>query len=168
MSLFLAAALAVQLTGPLPPPADAPGGVEASAGGIRLSVGVQELRHADSASGEIGLEVRLPWRILGILDPVMGLAMTSRASTFGYAGVALNLPMGSRVGVTPSFSTGLYSRGGGKDLNNAVQFRTGLRLAVRVHRGARFGVELVHLSSAGLANPNPGVEALVLVYEVPF
>ncbi len=169
MSPVLAAALVLQLAAPLePPPPDPSAPPEEATGGIRISAGVHELRHADSASGEVGVEARLPGRFLGVVGPVVGFTVTTTASTFAYSGLALDLPVGSRVRVTPSFSAGLYARGGGKDLNNAVQFRTGLELAVRISRRARVGVEVTHLSSGGLATPNPGVESLVLVYEIPF
>lgn len=171
MSSILAAALVLQLAGPVqtepppPPPSRTP---DEASGGIRLTAGVHELRHADSASGEAGVEVRLPWRAFGVVGPVAGVTVTSTASTFAYSGLALDLPVGSRVRVTPSFAAGLYARGGGKDLNNPVQFRTGLELAIRISPRARVGVEVTHLSSGGLATPNPGVESLVLVYEIPF
>lgn len=178
MPLLVAAAFALQVSGTVPPraqtpeppshEADRPAAPVEARGGIRVSVGVQELRHADSATGEAALEVRLPWRLPGSLAPFAGVAITTSAATFAYGGFAVDVPVGPRLRVTPSFATGIYGRGSGKDLNHPVQFRTGLEIALRLGTGARLGLEVTHLSSGGLATPNPGVESLMLVYEVPF
>ena len=168
---LVAAALSLQISGAVahhpPPPPEDPDPPEA-AGRFRLSAGVLELRHADSAVGEAGLEVHLPWRGPGGVQAVVGLAVTSKVASYGYAGLAFDVPLGAQVRVTPSFAAGLYTPGEGKDLNNPLQFRTGLGLAVRIREGSRLGVEVSHLSSGGLATPNPGVESLVLTWEIPF
>ena len=69
--------------------------------------------------------------------------------------------------LTPSLAPGLYREGGGKDLGHVIEFRSSVKLAYRFDNRARLGLDLYHLSNAGLANRNPGANALMLTYSMP-
>ena len=100
--------------------------------------------------------------------PFVGLTATSDAATYGYAGIALDIFFGNRWVATPTFAAGLYGNGDGKDLGNAIEFRSGLEVAYRFDDYSRLGLSFTHISNAGIGERNPGVESLILFYSVPF
>ena len=170
MSVVIAALLAVRLAGPPPPDSLTVETSEAvvASGRSALSLGVLELRHGDSAVGQVGVEVRMPWGRTGPVSPLVGFTLTSAVSAFGFGGIAVDIPLGARLRIAPSFAAGLYVPGEGKPLHGPLQFRTALAFTIRVAGERRLGIALTHVSNGGLAVPNPGVESLALVYEVPF
>ena len=48
-----------------------------------------------------------------------------------------------------------------------MQFRSGIEAGWRFGKGLRVGLELYHLSNAGLEDLNPGEESLVLTFALP-
>jgi hypothetical protein len=84
-----------------------------------------------------------------------------------YAGIRMDLYLTNKIVVTPSFASGLYERGDGKDLGHAIEFRSGLDLAYRRKNGARIGAEFHHLSNASLDENNPGTETFLFTYSIP-
>ena len=93
---------------------------------------------------------------------------TTDAATYGYAGIGVDVFFGPRWVATPTFAAGIYGNGDGKDLGNAVEFRSGLEVAYRFDDRSRLGLSFTHISNAGIGDRNPGVESLVLMYSVPF
>ncbi len=106
-------------------------------------------------------------RILSILQPAAGLAATGDGAFLVHAGVAMDLFFDRRWVLTPGFAPALYVRGGGKDLGQSLQFRSSLRFAYRLDNRARIGVEINHLSNAGLSRRNPGANQLMLIWSMP-
>jgi hypothetical protein len=123
----------------------------------------------DQAAGEGRLEYRFSEaNKLWIFTPFVGVTATTDAATYGYAGVGVDVFFGNRWVLTPSFAAGIYGNGDGKDLGNAVEFRSGVELAYRFDDYARLGLSFTHISNAGIGDRNPGVESLVLTYSIPF
>ncbi len=121
----------------------------------------------DDSSLTYGLEYRYRDIDYG-LRPIAGILGTARGSAYGYLGLNWDLPLDTRPWViTPSFAVGAYRHGGGQDLGQALQFRSGIEVAYQFERGDRLGVQLIHLSNANLADKNPGMEALQAVYSYP-
>lgn len=85
-----------------------------------------------------------------------------------YAGVGVDFFFGDRWVVTPSFAPSFYWRGSSKDLGEALEFRSSIGVAYRFDDHSRLGLELYHLSNAGLDDHNPGTEVLLAKYSVPF
>ena len=120
---------------------------------------------------EAGWEVRFPARRLRHLRgsfpeviPVLGAMAGSRSVLYLYGGFRLDLPLGGRWMVSPGWATGVYYRGYGMDLGNALEFRSHLELAYLLNRDARVGLCVYHLSNAGISDRNPGSESVVLTY----
>ena len=84
-----------------------------------------------------------------------------------YSGVRMDLYLTRKIVLTPNFAPGIYSKGDGKDLGHAIEFRSGLDLAYRRKNGARIAAEVHHLSNASISNDNPGTETLLFTYSVP-
>lgn len=123
----------------------------------------------DQAAGEARLEYRFDEeRRLWVFTPFVGVMATTDAATYGYAGIGVDVFFGPRWVATPTFAAGIYGNGDGKDLGNAVEFRSGLEVAYRFDDRSRLGLSFTHISNAGIGDRNPGVESLVLMYSVPF
>jgi lipid A 3-O-deacylase len=107
------------------------------------------------------------------LEPAAGVM--ANADGGGYLYGSLRIPLhelwnGSerpaeppRWRVVPFTGAGLYEAGDGKDLGGAVEFRSGLEVAVRAGDRWWVGLSYYHLSNAVLYDRNPGEESLVLV-----
>ncbi len=103
------------------------------------------------------------WR----LKPLVGIGATTDGSFYGYAGVALDIPLGDRWVLTPNFAPSLYLDGDGKDLGYPLEFRSGIEVAYRFEDQSRLGIALHHLSNASLGDDNPGTETLNVYYARP-
>ena len=102
------------------------------------------------------------------LRPIVGIWGTAKGSAYGYAGINWDLPLDTAPWViTPSLAAGAYRQGGGQDLGQALEFRTGIEVAYQFEDSSRLGAQLLHISNAGMADENPGMEALQLVYSLP-
>ncbi|MDE2008287.1 MAG: acyloxyacyl hydrolase, partial [Rhodospirillales bacterium] len=62
---------------------------------------------------------------------------------------------------------GAYAKGRGKDLGNALEFRTTAEGGWQFDNGARLGVLFSHTSNANIVQKNPGTEALLVSLQVP-
>ncbi|MDX1484934.1 MAG: acyloxyacyl hydrolase [Alphaproteobacteria bacterium] len=123
--------------------------------------------NGDETTGTVSVEYQDDKRLFWEFKPMGGLMATFDGSFYVYGGVAVDLFFGRRFVLTPSFAPGLYIEGGGKDLGHIVEFRSSIELAYRLDSRARIGLELYHVSNAGLDERNPGANALMVVYSMP-
>jgi hypothetical protein len=125
--------------------------------------------------GEVDAELRfqeyhltfLP-RFIPDFIPVIGAMRTSKGIVYGYAGFRLDFPIAERWVTTIGFGAGNYHHGDGKKLGGPVEFRSSIELARRFGESSRLGIQLYHLSNAGLYEHNPGSESLVLDWTIGF
>ncbi|NMM43560.1 acyloxyacyl hydrolase [Rhodospirillaceae bacterium KN72] len=103
-----------------------------------------------------------------VFNPFVGLMTTTDSALYAYAGIRLDLFIGNRLVITPSFAPGLYHDGDGKDLGYPVEFRSAIEFAYRFDDRSRLGVSYYHLSNASLDENNPGTEVAILHYSYPF
>ena len=147
--------------GPPPPPAPVPL--------LTLSGGTAEL--FDGAARPFG---SIGWRPAARLGGHLGADFLVAAGTHGErylaAGFFCELPLVSRLVLTPAFAAGWYDAGDsdGYDLGFPVEFRTALQLDWCFHSGVRLGITAFHLSNASLGFHNPGTETLAIVLSIPF
>ena len=102
-----------------------------------------------------------------IFNPMIGANANSGRGAYAYAGVSIDVFLGNRLVVRPSFAPGLYAKGDGKDLGHVVEFRSGIEFAYRFDDRSRLGIELSHRSNASLDKHNPGEESLMAFYALP-
>lgn len=133
---------------------------------LSFGAGAFDLLH-DNTSPAFQLEYASDRRFW-VFHPIAGVMVNTDAGGDAYAGVAVDLFFGSRVVVTPSFAPSFYWRGSGKDLGQALEFRSSISAAYRFDDRSRVGVEFYHLSNAGMDRHNPGTEVLLLKYSLPF
>lgn len=133
---------------------------------LMLSGGAFDANKQFNPATEFGIQWRGGgrwWR----LGPMAGAMATTDSAFDAYLGFSLEFSLGTRVGLRGSFAPSYYSKGDGKDLHGVVQFRSGIEAGWRFGRGLRLGLELYHLSNAGLQDLNPGEESLVLTFALP-
>lgn len=102
-----------------------------------------------------------------VFNPFVGVMGTSDSAFYGYGGIRLDIFMGRRWVLTPSFAPGLYHDGDGKDLGHAIEFRSALELAYRFDDRSRVGASIYHLSNASIDENNPGTEVITVHYSYP-
>lgn len=131
---------------------------------LRGGVGVYDIFHNNTA-GDFDIEYQTDriWYI----RPVVGFEFTTDAATYFYGGFNFDIPVGSHIVIELGSAVGHYSNGNGKDLGNAVEFRSGGEIALRLRNQARLGLALHHISNAHLGNHNPGTEILGVTYSIP-
>ena len=133
---------------------------------LTLGAGWFDWNRQKDQGGEINLEYRSD-RKYWIFKPLAGAMVTSSGSFYGYAGVGIDVFLGRRFVVTPSFAPGLYARGGGLDLGHTLEFRSQAEFAYRFDDRSRLGLAISHISNASIGDTNPGTEIFTLYYSVP-
>ena len=118
-----------------------------------------------------GAELRLEYRSskkFWVFKPFAAAAYTSPGHGFVGAGVLIDIFLGRRFVLTPSFAPHLYW--GSKDdldLGHVVEFRSQLEFAFRFDNRSRLGLAISHYSNASLGDTNPGTETATLYYSLP-
>ena len=119
-----------------------------------------------------GVEFRLEYRSdikLWHFKPFVAAAGTTTGQYFAGAGVLVDIFLGRRFVLTPSFAPHFYTGGDDAlDLDYPLQFRSQLEAAYRFDDRSRLGVAVSHYSNASLGDTNPGTESAMLYYSVPF
>jgi len=120
---------------------------------------------------ETGTEFRLEYRSekkVSIFKPFMAISATNTSQGFVGAGILLDLFIGRRIVITPSFSPNYYWGGNNQlDLGHALEFRSQLELAYRFDNRARLGLAISHYSNASLGDTNPGTETATVYFSLP-
>ena len=121
----------------------------------------------NETTAQARLEYRSDLKLLW-LKPFSGVMVNYDSGVYGYGGVLLDLFLGRRVVVTPSFAVGVHEQGASKNLGAAIEFLSQIEVGFRFDDRSRLSLSFDHMSNAGIDNTNPGTEALVLTYAVPF
>tara|TARA_B100001063_G_C16489413_1_gene416632 strand:+ start:62 stop:544 length:483 start_codon:yes stop_codon:yes gene_type:complete len=126
----------------------------------------------DNTSNLIGLNYHLTkndFNIFNILDinPVVGLFVTAKSASMFYSGFETNFG-GDDIFLNLSSSAGLYNNGDGKDLGNALQFKSEINLFYNLSKTTRIGLGSHHISNAGISSVNPGVNNYYLILNRDF
>ena len=101
------------------------------------------------------------------LNPVIGGFVTAKSATMFYSGFETNIGQDS-IYLNLSSSAGIYSNGDGKDLGNALQFKSEVNLFYRLGKSSRVGLGSHHISNAGLSSVNPGTNNFYLIFNRDF
>ncbi len=134
---------------------------------VTIAGGWFDMNRQKDDSAEFRLEYRSDKKFL-LFKPFGGVMATSDGASYYYAGILIDVFLGRRVVITPSFAPGIYAKASGYDLGHAVEFRSQLEVAYRFDDRSRLGVSFGHMSNAGIGDKNPGTESLMLNYSIPF
>jgi hypothetical protein len=121
-----------------------------------------------------GIEVRMEYRhdkkLLGLFKPFAAVAVSKNdtTQTFIGAGILMDVYLGKRIVITPSFAPHYYNGGNTKlDLDYPLEFRSQIEAAYRFDDRSRLGISVSHYSNASLGKTNPGTESAILYYSIP-
>ena len=101
------------------------------------------------------------------INPLVGGLVTAKSATMFYGGFETNLGS-DLIYLNLSSSTGIYSNGDGKDLGNAIQFKSEVNLFYSLSKVTRIGIGSHHISNAGLDSVNPGTNNYYLIFNRNF
>lgn len=101
------------------------------------------------------------------LGPMAGISGNEDGAWWVYLGARRPFRLRGCWEVGLNFGPAYYEQGDSKELGNDVEFRSGLELTCRRSGGSAIGMEFYHLSNAGLAETNPGINSLWVVFSVP-
>ena len=126
--------------------------------GFAVSAGVWDFGKFDDF--EVGVDYGFgAWRWW--LVPQLGLQLTDQGTVLAWAGLRRDFAAGERWAFTPSFAAGYWEQGDGKDLGNALEFRSGLEITRRLPGGGRIGIGGYHVSNASRSERNPGANSIL-------
>lgn len=130
-----------------------------------LGAGIFEI-----ADDEDTFEYRAEYRHHNIwreLYPTFGINGTADGALYGFAGLAYDFYPGYQFYLTPGFAVGAYEEGDGKELGGTLEFRSSLEFGWQFDNDLRLGLNVSHISNAGIYDRNPGEESLVVNLSVP-
>tara|TARA_B100002051_G_scaffold243345_1_gene249150 strand:+ start:37 stop:555 length:519 start_codon:yes stop_codon:yes gene_type:complete len=104
---------------------------------------------------------------LGTISPVTGFMITENNAAYGYTGVQAFYNLG-QLNFNPSFTPGIYSKGDGKDLGHAIEFKTELQFSLDVFSDSELGFSYNHISNASLGEKNPGANSYMFNFVKQF
>lgn len=134
---------------------------------VTFAAGAFDFNRQKDDGGEFRLEYRSDYK-LWQFKPFVTAAAASNGMTFIGAGILMDIYMGRRIVVTPSFAPTWWRGKTDKlDMGHAVEFRSQLEVAYRFDNRSRLGLSVSHYSNASLGDTNPGTESLMINYSVP-
>ena len=134
---------------------------------LSVAGGIFHWEATENSAAEFRVEYRSDAKFW-VLKPFGGLMATTDGGFYGFAGVLVDVYLGDRFVVTPSFAPGYYEEGNGIDLGDKLEFRSQIEVAYRFDDRSRLGVAVSHMSNAGIGDSNPGTESVMLYYSIPF
>lgn len=120
----------------------------------------------DATAGQFEVQARLNTS-LWIFKPQVGMFVTSEYAAYAYVGLLVDVFIQDRFVISPSFSIGASHEGEGKQLGGTLQFRSAVEFAFCFNDQSRLGLQIGHLSNAGIYSENPGTEFAILNFSVP-
>ncbi len=74
-----------------------------------------------------------------------------------YTGVEANYNIGP-LKIKPSFTPGYYDAGDGKDLGQALEFKSEIKLDFNIFENSKIGYSYSHISNNDWGDTNPGTD----------
>ena len=149
------------------PNAQADDGLKDDPDFLSVGVGYYDFNRQKEEGAEFRLEYRSDKKFF-FFKPFLAAAYTSTSQGFVGAGVLIDLYLGRRFVLTPSFAPHYYWGGNNKlDLGHALEFRSQLEFAYRFDNRSRLGAAISHYSNASIGDTNPGTETATVYYSIP-
>lgn len=124
-------------------------------------------------STEVRLDYRWGTSLLSFTEPYVtvrpwiGVEANANRGVWGGAGLMFDVPLGKSLYLAPGFGIGGYSKGSSKDLGTPIEFRSTCEAGYRFESDIRIGAYVSHMSNAGIAEHNPGANALGMEISLP-
>ena len=134
---------------------------------LSIGAGYYDFNRQKEEGGEFRLEYRSDKKFF-FFKPFAAASYTSTSQGFIGSGILVDLYLGRRFVLTPSFAPHYYWGGNSKlDLGHALEFRSQLELAYRFDNRSRLGLAISHYSNASIGDTNPGTETATVYYSIP-
>jgi len=98
--------------------------------------------------------------------PLGGALLSSEGTQILYGGVLLEIPLPLGILLTPGFAPGFRVLRGLRDLGGGILFKSSIEVSFPLAPGLRGALSFSHSSNAKLTAPNPGIETLVIGFEL--
>lgn len=135
---------------------------------VSFGAGYFDVNRQKDEGAEFRLEYRSDYKFW-YLKPFVAVAGATSGHGFVGAGVLMDIYLGRRFVVTPSFAPHFYVGGDDDlDLDYPLEFRSQIEFAYRFDDRSRLGLAVSHYSNASLGDTNPGTETVSVYYSVPF
>ena len=138
------------------------GSTVSKAGDFNLAIGnfdySDKSKNASMLDLTYGFSENKTSTFLGEVVPVFGAFVTADSAAMLYAGAKIDYKFGSFV-LTPSFTPGIYSKGDGKDLGHAIEFKSQINLGFDLGPDTNISAGYSHVSNASLGDKNPGANS---------
>lgn len=133
---------------------------------LAFASGIFDIKHPQDISGLLEIDY-YSRKSLWIFSLFGGGLFTPRTDYYFYGGVYLPLNISKRYFFRLSFAGGIYSKGDSKTSDYPLEFRSSIEFGYRFRNDGKIALGFTHISNAGLSYPNPGLETLVIYYEIP-
>lgn len=134
---------------------------------LSVGLGWYDWNREKDETAELRLEYRSDKKFW-IFKPFGAVGATPDGTMFAGAGVLVDVYLGRRFVLTPSFAPHLYYKGNSHvNLDYPLEFRSQIEAAYRFDDRSRLGIAVSHYSNAGLGTHNPGTEVATIYYSIP-
>ena len=128
-------------------------------------------KEGDDQTSLFGIEHKNPdlFRdtLFGKFKPVSGVFLTGNNSVYLYTGVEGQYDVGP-LKILPSFTPGLYEKGGGKDLGSVLEFKSEIKLGFDIFENSQIGYSYSHISNNNWGDTNPGTDNQQITFSKNF
>ena len=118
-------------------------------------------KEGDDQTGLFGIEHKnqnlFRNTFMGKFSPITGGFMTGKSSVYLYTGVQAEYNLGP-IKIMPSFAPGYYEAGNGKDLGQALEFKSEIRFDIDIFKNSKIGYSYNHISNNDWGDKNPGTD----------
>tara|TARA_B110001452_G_scaffold25877_1_gene20340 strand:- start:215 stop:709 length:495 start_codon:yes stop_codon:yes gene_type:complete len=104
---------------------------------------------------------------IGKFSPITGGFFTDRSSIYLYTGVQAEYEVGP-LNIVPSFAPGYYEAGDGKDLGDALEFKSEIKLSFDIFKNSKIGYSYSHISNNDWGIINPGTNNQIVSFSKTF
>lgn len=132
---------------------------------VSLAAGMWGLHSDEPHEVTVQLELRPGLRWWWV-RPTAGLLQSTEGTQYVFGGVLLEIPIAAGITLSGGFAPGIRTVDGKRNLGSHLLFKSSAELAAPLTPGLRVLVSFTHLSNGKLAKPNPGIEMLLIGFEV--
>ncbi len=104
---------------------------------------------------------------VGRFSPTTGAFVTGEKSVYLYTGVEADYNLGL-ITISPSFAPGYYEAGNGKNLGQALEFKSELKVGVNLFENSKLGYSYSHISNNDWGDVNPGTDSQSVTFSKKF
>lgn len=116
------------------------------------------------------VEYRIEWHggeFWRNLRPLVGYMTSADHAHYVFGGVVSDFYLTDSIIFSLQSAIGYYEEGDGKDLGHEIEFKSAAEIAWQFSNRSRLGLQIYHLSNAGIDRKNPGTEILSISYTIP-